>query len=171
MRTHLFAHTLCASVLTAGVGTFGWAEEAQAVVVNVSGIDYDVTTFYGTYTGSTGLFTTAQMPWFGSQGLANQFAQAVGTQLGTPNFNLFSPFYAYQAVSNSVTGSWLNSGGLNQGGAGFTDSRTYAIATALPSGSASSVPGPLPLFGAAAAFGWSRRLRLRITVTQSDHQS
>jgi hypothetical protein len=27
-----------------------------------------------------------------------------------------------------------------------------------------SVPGPLPLFGAAAAFGWSRRLRRRIKL-------
>ena len=28
----------------------------------------------------------------------------------------------------------------------------------------SAVPGPLPLFGAAAAFGWSRRLRKRIAT-------
>lgn len=27
---------------------------------------------------------------------------------------------------------------------------------------AASVPGPLPLMGAAAAFGWSRRLRRRV---------
>jgi len=26
------------------------------------------------------------------------------------------------------------------------------------------VPGPLPLFGAAAAFGWSRRLRKRMAT-------
>jgi hypothetical protein len=26
-----------------------------------------------------------------------------------------------------------------------------------------AVPGPLPLFGAAAAFGWSRRLKKRIS--------
>lgn len=30
-----------------------------------------------------------------------------------------------------------------------------------------SVPGPLPLFGAAAAFGWSRRLRKQIKTTGS----
>jgi hypothetical protein len=30
-----------------------------------------------------------------------------------------------------------------------------------------SVPGPLPLFGAAAAFGWSRRLRKRISTPLS----
>ncbi len=32
---------------------------------------------------------------------------------------------------------------------------------------ASSVPGPLPLFGAAAAFGFSRKLRNRIKVTRT----
>jgi hypothetical protein len=33
--------------------------------------------------------------------------------------------------------------------------------------SGSSVPGPLPLFGAAAAFGFSRKLRNRIKVTRT----
>jgi hypothetical protein len=32
---------------------------------------------------------------------------------------------------------------------------------------AAAVPGPLPLFGAAAAFGWSRRLRKRIAAPLS----
>jgi len=33
-----------------------------------------------------------------------------------------------------------------------------------PPSPSTAVPGPLPLFGAAAAFGWSRRLRKRITA-------
>jgi MYXO-CTERM domain-containing protein len=33
-----------------------------------------------------------------------------------------------------------------------------------PSPSGTTVPGPLPLLGAGAAFGWSRRLRKRITT-------
>ena len=32
------------------------------------------------------------------------------------------------------------------------------------------VPGPLPLFGAAAAFGWSRRLRRRLSTSKTDVQ-
>ena len=39
-----------------------------------------------------------------------------------------------------------------------------APAVAAP---AASVPGPLPLFGVAAAFGWSRRLRKRIATSLS----
>lgn len=33
--------------------------------------------------------------------------------------------------------------------------------------SATGVPGPLTLFGAAAAFGWSRRLRHRLSTSKS----
>ena len=39
---------------------------------------------------------------------------------------------------------------------------TWAIATRAPIPPAPTVPGPLPLIGAAAAFGFSRRLRSRI---------
>ena len=41
-------------------------------------------------------------------------------------------------------------------------SYTWAIATRAPIPPAPTVPGPLPLIGAAAAFGFSRRLRSRI---------
>ncbi|MCT0230011.1 hypothetical protein KQ306_03925 [Synechococcus sp. CS-1324] len=34
-------------------------------------------------------------------------------------------------------------------------------------GPPAAVPGPLPLFGAAAAFGWSRRLRKRISTAKT----
>ncbi len=33
---------------------------------------------------------------------------------------------------------------------------------------AEAVPGPLPLVGAAAAFGWIRRLRKRVKVATSE---
>ena len=39
-----------------------------------------------------------------------------------------------------------------------TSSNSLLFTPASPA----SVPGPLPLFGAGAAFGWSRRLRRRI---------
>jgi hypothetical protein len=38
----------------------------------------------------------------------------------------------------------------------------WAVATFVPAPSGAPVPGPLPLVGAAAAFGFSRRLRSRI---------
>jgi hypothetical protein len=42
----------------------------------------------------------------------------------------------------------------------LTDAEVAALDLRTPS----AVPGPLPLFGAAAAFGWSRRLRKRIAT-------
>ena len=46
----------------------------------------------------------------------------------------------------------------------FVNVLTDAEVAALDLRTPSAVPGPLPLFGAAAAFGWSRRLRKRIAT-------
>jgi len=46
----------------------------------------------------------------------------------------------------------------------FDNVLTDAEVAALDLRTTSAVPGPLPLFGAAAAFGWSRRLRKRIAT-------
>ncbi|WP_254954261.1 hypothetical protein [Cyanobium sp. Cruz-8H5] len=48
-----------------------------------------------------------------------------------------------------VPGSWMGTGDTIQ---------------ALLGAPAASVPGPLPLLGAGAAFGWSRKLRKRIAA-------
>jgi hypothetical protein len=40
--------------------------------------------------------------------------------------------------------------------------RTIARATLIPAAGSASVPGPLPILGVAAAFGFSRKLRERI---------
>jgi hypothetical protein len=41
---------------------------------------------------------------------------------------------------------------------------TIQVVIGAPPSPSTAVPGPLPLFGAAAAFGWSRRLRKRIAA-------
>ncbi len=117
------------------------------------------------------------MPWWGNETLARQFAQAVGTQFGQvngPNIpsgggsfdidTITGPFFAtlagepvYAAFYNYET-SQIDF---------FTDFdffATYTYAEVLPSPPPSSVPGPLPLFGAGVAFGVSRRLRRRIKL-------
>ena len=85
----------------------------------------------------------------------------------------------------SINNTWSNSGVTsNDGTANFSGSGTDLafsfdptiggsvtakpfimgyIAVQYQYNDASPVPGPLPLFGAAAAFGWSRRLRKRVS--------
>ena len=77
---------------------------AQAYVVTVGGVQYDVTTFTGTYNDNTSKFETAAnngvMPWWGSQSLAGQFAAAVAGGLGFPNapngISDQSPYFGYR---------------------------------------------------------------------------
>ena len=49
-------------------------------------------------------------------------------------------------------------------GSSNPDSYRLCIGSGQCAPASSSVPGPLPLFGAGAAFGWSRRLRKRIAT-------
>jgi hypothetical protein len=73
------------------IGVLG-AGQAQALLVNVGGQQWNVTTFRGKFIAgsatSTKFNTSANggtMPWFGNLSLASQFASAIGFQFGLPN--------------------------------------------------------------------------------------
>jgi hypothetical protein len=150
---------------------------AQAFVVNVGGVQYDVTTFTGSYNDNTNKFALPPapggMPWWGSQSLASQFAAAVGDNLGFWNNGVTCSACIAPLFGWSATGAggviWLEAYGNPAvfanpalSGASYPNSVNewaYASVVNLP---AVPVPGPLPLFGAAAAFGFSRKLRKRI---------
>jgi len=137
-------------------------------VVTVGGVKYDVTTFTGTYKDNASKFGApangGMMPWWNNSSLASNFATAVAGGFGSPNPATLGPFFAYECSTGCIatiftqawngTSSSFNTAGANQ-------SRVYAIATYIPT------PGPLPLLGAGAAFGFSRRLRKRM---QNSHQ-
>jgi hypothetical protein len=155
---------------------------ASAFQAVVGGKTYEVSTFTGSYSGNSGRFTVAEMPWFGNQNLATQFAAAVGAGLGlTPGFSiplipgvtgvgpLFAAstgtFFGTPVTNNSLyyqVGA-ITSGtfpGLPVAQSGpFSALVPYAVAREVVT---QSVPAPLPLLGAGAAFGFSRRLRSRI---------
>ena len=157
---------------------------AHALVVTVGGVQYDVTTFTGSYNGSTSKFAIAAsggvMPWWGSDSLAATFSDVVGLSLGDPfNFivgNNWGPYFAYRLVNGGNDGvgaaayfmnppifgpgSYLI--GSQAQGPSLDSSAVWAQATQVQV--PASVPGPLPLFGAAAAFGFSRKLRKRIKL-------
>lgn len=176
----------CVRVLL-GVGAsaaLGVASAAPAAAVSldlvVDGQPWRLETVTTSYVASSSLFQTpangGSMPWFGdgSGALATAFANALlaadPTQsvFGYPNpgtggvAGLRSPFFAWnhEPANNRVsyvslelpTPSVTNPSFF----VGQPARRDYFIASRV-------VPGPLPLFGAAAAFGWSRRLRRRIS--------
>ena len=150
---------------------------AQAYVVTVGGVQYDVTTFTGTYNNNISKFATAAnggvMPWWGNSTLAKSFAQEVFGSLATPNGGI-GPFFAY-TKSNAGGGYWEAWAYGVDGMSGLpypnplplssdlSTSFVWAQATLYTAPSAPA-PGPLPLFGAAAAFGFSRKLRKRIKL-------
>lgn len=157
------------------------AAPARAIIVTVGGSAWDVQTFTGSYTSESSKFNQSMMPWWNDQSLAGQFAAAVQNSLGTPNppvgpLKNLGPYFAIETFvsgSNTVTGGsvWdqppVGSGTLLNCTStttlcttGLTDvgqSAVYATATATRNG-----PGPLPVLGALASFGWSRRLRRRL---------
>jgi hypothetical protein len=176
------------------VGVLG-AGEAQALVVNVNGQNWNVYFFDGTQGGpNAALFQTAanggRMPWFTNNAascgsddnaslnncLAVQFAKAVGTQLGaggpTPLRFVWSGMTTNQ-VGDGVAGNPCTGSGCLRTGQFVTfvsinninlDTEPQANNARWAYASLVSAPGPLPLFGAAAAFGFSRKLRKRINA-------
>jgi hypothetical protein len=140
---------------------------AQAFVVTVGGAQFDVTTFSGRYNDNSTKFETAAsggvVPWWGNSTMAYDFATAIGTNLGIYVENPGGPLFAYdmQSTNNYYWFSYAdNSFNISNGYIGTDQVRFYAEATPL----AAPAPGPLPLFGAAAAFGFSRKLRKRIKL-------
>ncbi len=137
---------------------------ADAIGVNFGGVLYDVTVLETSYVTSASTFQPPSlgglMPWWKSQTNADYFAEQVFGLLGEGSTSGYGPLFAYDydAPLLQVMGSLHDlsaPGSLIDDTPAASATVKYAIATA-------PVPGPLPLFGAAAAFGWSRQLRRRI---------
>jgi hypothetical protein len=164
--------------------------QAQAVVLNVGGNAYDVTTFAGSYntTQNRSKFALPSeggvMPWWGSESLANIFAQAFLQDLATrpicqalgcnPNdLSLFQgagPLFAWGSIGQSLIQAELPRTSVGAGGAVSYSVSTRLVSQSVPFAWAQAsqpapptpVPGPLPALGAAAAFGFSRKLRRKL---------
>ena len=143
------------------------AEAANPVTtVTVNDVDYDVTYFTGSYDNNPSKFTTADMPWWGDKTLAQTFADKVSLSLGKPNPpppTEFGPRFAFILSDDdgdfSVESFADYGGGAQYGGENTDNTSSYATAKVSAS---TAVPGPLPLGGAVAVFGMSRRLRSRL---------
>ena len=144
------------------MGVLG-AGQAQALVVTVDNQQWDVTTFEGTYNNNIPLLQSQE--WWDIQATAEKFASAVGNGLNFPNlFGTVGPYFAFRESQvnlgftrfNVVNSNVETVLGINTDlPARLTANLTWATATR-------AVPGPLPILGLAAAFGFSRKLRKRM---------
>lgn len=116
----------------------------------------------------------SSMPWWGNQAAANDFATAAGPELGAQYENL-GPFFAWAFVNDTTvyTDAFCNeqpcfdSVGEANTAFSFGPESPSLIGnpdpfTPYPWATATAVPGPLPILGAAAALSYSRKLRNRI---------
>jgi hypothetical protein len=139
---------------------------AAAVVVQVNGTDYDLTTYSTSPLSMPSLFDLpsmgGKMPWWGDSNLAATFAEQVFNALGEGSTPGSGPYFAYELNGDpffDVT-SWkqdlLNASIQTLEYTPQLTVANYAILSPAPA------PGPLPLLGIASALAMSRRLRSRI---------
>ena len=162
--------------------------------VTVNGLQYDVTTFTGSYIDNISKFAQPPapgvMPWWGVTGtdfddvVAIEFAAEVGAGLGTQDpgtqdGGAAGPFFGWFAYPCALTQYLSN---VCVGGAfaawDLPNNEVQVALTPIPGGiplvwasvdpvPAVPVPGTIPLFGAAAAYGFSRKLRKHITASSN----
>lgn len=160
---------------------------ARALIFTVNNTVYRASTFRGSYNADSSKFSAALMPWWNSSALAQAFTEAIygpsgalvnpfvstyPLQQGLPNqvFVSGSPVYAapllaWQFASSQVTWNTVYAAGypadmtLSLAIDGTESDLSYPLEWITAE--VALVPSPLPLFGAAAAFGWSRRVRRR----------
>jgi hypothetical protein len=165
--------------LTMGVLTTG---QARAYVVNIGGQDYDVTTFTGSYNDHKSKFAQTPggvMPWWGDSSLATQFSNALGYSLEAPNsietlsagsrknINV-GPYFAYNSIVDKITFLLSDTAATyhpNTSPLIFSVDLNSSVTWAQVAPKTSTVPGPVPVIGAFAAFGFSRKLRKRIKLS------
>jgi hypothetical protein len=162
MKSHFLLATF-AVLSTAAMSSLS-PSAAVAVVVTVNNQHYDLFTIVSAYDGAIADFDApllgGKMPWWGDPNSAAQFAEEVYDSLAISSEPGYGPIfaYAYDPSLAQVLGSVADLSMV-----GSSEYRTYArTAAANYVFAASPVPGPLPFFGAAAAFGWTHRLRRRI---------
>jgi hypothetical protein len=176
---------LAASISMAGA--MGQAPAAAAVIVTVGNKVWSVDAITAALSdpGFESRITIDTMPWLGQEGLAGQFAEAVGLALGQGNSYVglpFGPVYlwktAYVGGVAQSPGAWgssvfnpyntssppnsFTSAGPVISFAGPLDPEDLNLQARIAVASPFSVPGPLPLAGSLAAWQWSRRLRRRL---------
>jgi hypothetical protein len=140
------------------------ASPANALTVTVGGNNYNVISRSTSYSTDPSLFDRlaagGRMPWWGDQAMASEFAAQVGSNLGEGSDSGFGLYFAYESNGapafdlSALEEALANPGVQAVANPGWNQTARYAVL--------SDVPGPLPIFAAAAAFHRSRQLRRRM---------
>ena len=158
------ALTACASVTTTLALT-------DSCTIDDGGTTYEISLKTDTFANAFPSPSTTNMFWWNSYGDARDAMFAVDTAFGTTtnsgvSSQLVGPFFGFLQIRSgdivavaknplALTGSYLNAHSPNV---------VYTWATSSVYAPSASVPGPLPILGLAAAFGFSRKLRKRIKL-------
>jgi hypothetical protein len=175
-------------------GVVGSLSPAMALVVNLNGQDYTISTVQGTWTSLR--TTLIQNVWWGNSSLAQTATNAVATEFGTPNtVNTFfgpasvGPFFAWDDNVSSTTGlptsvsTFTYVGGSAQAFAPAVDQDfTWALATLVedngggdnggggdPTAVPFDIPGgaTIPTMGGLFALGLMRQAKKKIALKNS----
>ena len=122
-----------------------------------------------TVTGPTSFGSANQFNAASVSGISTGIFGAINQFYIDPNYVNNSPIVSTATFSNtSLTDLQLSSQGPGVIATWSINGSPETIELRIGSlPSSTAVPGPLPLFGAAAAFGWSRKLRRRLTPPPS----
>lgn len=138
-----------------------------------AGNTYDISLVTDTFANAFPTPSTDNMFWWGDGGKAESAVLAVGGAFGYINGSpsIFGPYFAYALQPTFVNlvvpakASFAPSGFIAViTGESASSPVTWARSSLV---SSAAVPGPLPVLGAAAAFGLSRKLRKRIMQSRS----
>jgi hypothetical protein len=186
-RAGLLAATVAISAALMGL------PPASAFTFTVNNTLYKASTFSGAYNANASKFSSALMPWWGSQALAQTFTEAIygppgalvnpfaslyPSMQGLPNQVYFpsgtlrqaAPLLAWQFNSLAVTWNTVYAAGfpsdttLSLAMGGSETDLDYSLVWISAEQIPPPVPAPLPSIGGAAAFAWSRRLRRRARI-------
>lgn len=148
------------------------ATSASAIQITVNGNNYEIANTNTTFNAITENVLDDQI-WWNNSTLARDFARAYRAASPPPRSIPGSDFTAFAYLNPdpnfpNLFRFWDPYGLFDAFETG--EDRTFnvnfftATLVTTPPPTTSSVPGPLPLLGAAAAFGYSRKLRQRIRL-------
>jgi hypothetical protein len=125
--------------------------------------NYEISLVTDTFANAFPTPSTAELFWWEDYEKTGSAAGAVGRAFGFTNFMTVGPLFGVGVVVDPPSVFVIVSNGTFVDGAVLGNETVYTWArSSLVRSPEAAVPGPLPALGAAAAFGYSRKLRKRI---------